>query len=236
MQERIMEIIVGREAQKTEPRLALTCEGHTLFMGNPGCVSKHMSRKHCRIELNKDNTVSVYDITDDNFIYVNGVECKSKKNIPLNSCVELGSDRYLLDLQMIISAFAAKQSYSIVHLEKVYDDFVKFKFDYQVRQNRIGIWSSLPMGFSMLSGAIATWCENVRGPMGVVAAVTFFYFLFARYKAARKGPQELRYREDKFHEEYVCPNPACQHYLGTMKYKELAKIGYCPHCKARFEK
>lgn len=228
------EIIVGREEHSENPRLAVNIGGNISYVGKPGCVTKHISRKHCKIVVEDDKSVSVYDLTSDNYIFVNGKECKQKKHLSVADKVELGSDRYPLDLQALIAIASSSQEYSIAHLEKVYTDYQKQKMDFQVKQGKIAALSMLPGGLSMISGVVALLIEDVRVPMLAVAAVSLVGIFIVRYFGAESNPQKMKRIEDTFHERYVCPNPACHQFLGAKPYKDFKHIKSCPYCKAKW--
>ena len=40
--------------------------------------------------------------------------------------------------------------------------------------------------------------------------------------------------ENRFREQYVCPNSSCGRFLGAIPYKELIKNRACPYCKCKF--
>lgn len=228
------EIIVGREEHSDAPRLALNIGGNLSFMGKPGCVNKHMSRKHCRIVLEDDGSISVYDITADNYIMVNGKECKQKRHLTISDTVELGSDRYPLDLSAIVTMASSSKEFSITHLEKVYDDYQKQKMDFQVRQGKIGALGMLPTAISMISGCVALFVESIRIPMLVVAAFFLVCIFVVRFLGAEANPQKQKQMEEHFHDHYVCPNPACHQFLGAKSYKDLKHMKACPYCKAKW--
>lgn len=228
------EIIVGREEHSDAPRLALNIGGSLSFMGKPGCVNKHMSRKHCRIVLEDDGSVSVYDITDDNYITVNGKECKQKRHLSVSDSVELGSDHYPLDLSAIVAMASSLKEFSIVHLEKIYNDYQKQKMDFQVRQGRVNALSMLPGAISMLSAVLAFVLESIRIPMVVIAVIFLVSIFVVRLLGASSNPLKQKQMDDNFHDHYVCPNPACHQFLGAKPYKDLKHMKACPYCKAKW--
>lgn len=232
----MIEFTVGRESGVENPRLAVTFEGKTVYFGNPGSVPKEVSRHHCKITIDENNKVTIEDLTEDNFFFVNGIDCKRKGNVDLTDTIELGPTKYKLDLETIFAAFSSKQSYDISHLEEVYDNFEKDKFKYQVKQGRFAALSSIPIALSMLSGLIAFVYEDplVKKILVGVAFSLLVLFAVVRFVNADKNPRLLKQREDAFREKYVCPNPACRHFLGATPYKELVKNKNCPYCKAKF--
>ena len=57
------ELIIGREASSDAPRLAVTMNGNTDFLGNPGSVPKSISRRHCKITIGDDSLMTVENLT-----------------------------------------------------------------------------------------------------------------------------------------------------------------------------
>ena len=68
-----------------------------------------------------------------------------------------------------------------------------------------------------------------------VAAISFgLYFL--NYKKKDTSYEERKAATEKFTDEYVCPNPECNKFLGNLSYKLLKKqySMQCPYCKSEF--
>lgn len=230
----MIDLLIGRESGVENPRLAVTQNGQTLFFGTPGSVPKDVSRKHCRIQIGDDSKMIVEDLTDNNFIYINGADCKRKGSVSLSDTIELGPSKYRLDMDTIIKTLSAKQSFSIKHLESIYDGYQKDKFDMQVKQGKLNALSALPGVLSMTSIGLAVFIENARIIMIIIAAIFALFFALIRYRNASKIPIRTRKMEESFREKYVCPNPACGHFLGGVPYKELLKNRACPYCKTKF--
>lgn len=231
----MMKLTIGRQDGTDAPRLAVTVEGKTSYYGDPGSVPKGVSRKHCEVTLEDDGTITIQDITSNNFMYVNGADCKRRKNLSLSDSVELGPSRYKLDLDTIVKAVSAKKDYSIAHLGKVYDDFQTAKMQMQIRERRFNAISRLSMIITPISLALALFWEKAR-IIGLVFTVVFGAAIVVfSYKSAENGPKKHKELEDAFRDKYVCPNPACDRFLGSIPYKELMKTKACPFCHAKFK-
>lgn len=233
----MIELIVGREEGKDRPRLAVTKDGKVSYFGEPGSVPKEVSRKHCRILLEDDlSSMSIMDITENNFMYVNGQECKSKGRITLDSTIELSPVKYQLDLAAILKTFTSGQTFHIAHLYYVYEGYHQGKIDYQVKQNRLNALSAIPGVISMSSIGLSFALDNqvVRMVMIIIAAISALVFAAIRIKNAGKGPVFLKAMDERFHDEYVCPNPLCNRFLGSFQYKDLIRGKACPFCKAKY--
>lgn len=232
----MIELLIGRESGVENPRLAVTQNGQIQYFGTPGSVPRDVSRKHCRIQIGDDSRMTVEDLTDNNFIYINGSECKRKVGVSLSDTIELGPSKYRLDIDTIIKTLSTKQSFSIKHLEAVYENYQKEKFDMQVKQGKLNALSALPGVLSMISIGAAVFLQNqdVRTWAIVLAAVFALAFAMIRYRNATVIPLKTRKMEEAFREKYVCPNPLCGRFLGATPYKEIVKNRSCPYCKSKF--
>lgn len=234
-----MEIIIGREAGVQQPRLQINCEGKKFFLGAPGSVGMKVSRQHCRLDVRTDGTiVSITDITENNFMYINGKEFKSKKGICLTDVVELGPEKYKLDIAAVLKLVIGAPTYHIAPLREVYDNYQKELIDMQVKQGKMGAMSSLPMILSMGSGVLVSIVPGIdpaiRTILIVIAVSLMILFIYLRLKSASSNPQRRKELDDDFHKNYVCPNPNCKHFLGTMRPDELITNKTCPWCKSKF--
>ena len=230
----MIDLTIGRESGVDNPRLAVEHNGKTFYWGKPGSVPMSVSRKHCHVVVDNDAKVTMEDITPNNFMYINGLDCKKKGGVTMSDTIELGPERYRLDLEGIVKSLSSQQSFSISPLQEIYDSYQKEKYDIQVYQGKLNALSALPGILSMTSIGLAVFIENARIIMIVVAAVFALFFAFIRYRNASKIPQRTRELEESFREKYVCPNPVCGHFLGGTPYKELLKNKICPYCKSKF--
>lgn len=232
----MIELIIGRESGTEVPRLAVYFNGHTSFYGTPGSVPKSVSRKHCKVVVNDDSSILIEDITDNNFMYINGADCKKKNNVNTNDSIELGSSRYPLDLDTILKSFSSKQTYSIKHLKQIQEDYLGTKMEIQVKQGKINAASMLPGIISMFSMLLMVVWQNTlpRIILGTIAVSGMVFFMVFRSRTAESNPKKMKEMEEKYRDTYICPNPACHHFLGQTPYKEVLKNRTCPYCKAKF--
>lgn len=232
----MIDLLVGRESGVENPRLAIYVNGQVLYHGAPGSVPKNVSRKHCHIIIGNDAILTVEDITDNNFLFINGTECKKKSGVKITDTIELGPSKYRLDTQAIAKVVSLNQSFSIKHLEDVFNTYQKTKFDLQVKERKLNAISAFPGIMTMISIGAAFFFQNqyIRIWSVVFAAVFGLIFALIRFKYAKGIPLQNRKYDDEFREKYVCPNPACNRYLGQTPYKELIKNRSCPYCKSNF--
>lgn len=237
----IMEIIIGREAGKDQPRLCITANGNKVLIGEAGAVPKSVSRNHCRIEKGNDSKMTITLIAENNQLFVNGVEYKERV-ITKDDFIELGADRYRLDLKAVLEAVAntpkqpAKNGQDITvnisKLKKVWDDYETAKTRIQIKNGRMGAISAIPGVLSMSSIGLAAFMPNSRIIFIGVAAAMALIFAIIRWKGANATPQKMKEIQNKFEDKYVCPN--CGHYMNVKSYKLLLNDGSCPYCRAKF--
>ena len=230
------ELIIGRESGAERPRLAIQHEGKTIYSTKNGIVPKNVSRKHCRILIGEDFNISIEDLTENNFMFVNGAECKRRGHIQIDDKIELGPDRFPVNLEEIIKHITAEQSYHIGHLEAIYDDYQRLKKERQEKQGKFNAISGIPGVISMASIALAAIPDLgiPRAPMLVVAVFFAIAFAVIRWGMATSSPEKAQQLENDFRDKYRCPNPTCNHFLGQTPYKDLLRHKSCPYCKAKF--
>lgn len=228
------ELIIGRESGAERPRLAIQHEGRVIYSTKNGVVPKNVSRKHCRILIGEDFNISIEDLTENNFMFVNGVECKRRGHIQIDDKIELGPDHFSVNLEEILKYITAERSYHIGHLEAVYDDYQRIKKERQKQQGKLNAISSIPGVISMASIALMAAFPNLRTPMIVVAVFFAIAFAVIRWGMAVSSPEKAQQLENDFRDKYRCPNPTCNHFLGQTPYKDLLFHKTCPYCKAKF--
>lgn len=229
----MIEMLIGRESGTEKPRLAVFREGKTEYYGTPGSVPKSVSRRHCRVTLDDNLIITIEDVTDDNCMFVNGEDCKRRKNLRMDDRIELGWEHYVLELENIIRGLSTQQTWHIAHLEQVYETYHQSKLENQIKQGKLGALSALPGILSMTSIGVAFIFDGARLPMIAVAAVFAIVFAVIRIRNASEIPLKLKKMDEDYREQYVCPNPMCGRFLGTMTYKDLLKNRACPYCKAK---
>ena len=232
----MIEFTLGRESGTDMPRLAVSKDGKTLFFGAPGSVPQGVSRLHCRVIVEDDSKITIEDVTDNNLMFVNGLDCKRKQNVGMNDTVELGACKYKLELDAILKMLSANQSFSIAHLEQIYEDYDNETIDSQIKQNTASVWRTFPLILSMMAGVAASIFNKgiIHGVLVCIAVLLAIVFFVLFLRKASQNPIETRKRNQDFREKYVCPNPACQHFLGMTPYKDLLKNKTCPFCRAKF--
>lgn len=201
-------LTVGRESGVEAPRLSVTCQGKTYHFGTPGSVPKSVSRNHCKVVIGEDGGMQIEDITSNNFMFVNGKECKRRGNISVNDTIELGPDKFRLDLGSITKALATQLAFHIKGLQEVYDKYQSDRMAAQMKQGRLNAISMIPGIISAMSVVLMTvfWNQGgtaIRIAMGSLAVIGMGVFAIIRFKNASKIPLENKAMEDKFREQGV---------------------------------
>lgn len=250
-------ILIGKEPG--QGRLAIVVGGKAGVLGTAGSVPNCVSRckdgmAHCKITVAQDGSMTITNLKDANVTYVNGAEVMSKR-IDQNSRVQLGKDRYDIDVKTVLQAaeklvpsvvtppppLPPKKSYSIRHLKKVWNDYHDKTLEIAKRRNRIGLLSRIPMIFTLGSGSIAAvanfqdWGSGIvmlTTAMSVLGFVMMLYGFYVSY--TDKSIEEQEELKEEFEQQYVCPNPDCRHYLDGRKYSLLVQDGQCRYCKCKF--
>lgn len=235
------ELILGRESGAR--RLHIVVNGKDCYYGAAGSVPNNVSRQHCKLVLEADGSCIVTNLNPENITYVNGLAVASKRIDPKKDRVELGSGRYLLAVSVILKALLGDKeppkTYSIAHLEKVWDEYHDTKLDMQIKERKAGAIRSVTGVFSMAAVACGfipgiaelTALRILLYAIGLLLAVYFFVKL---YRSSSEQPKILDALDKKFRSNYVCPNPECGQFMGYQPYDELKKKPACPCCKSKF--
>ncbi len=253
-------ILIGKEPGNGRLMIGFTAKGkmQTVAIGAPNSVPGSVSRyngdqgsAHLSVDINNDGGLLVTNLKEQNVTYVNGVEIMTKQIAP-DTTVELGKDRYPINIQDILKVVEKilrvaepeePKTYNIRHLESVWNKFHQQNIELQKRARKQGLHARIPMFFTMGAGAISSiafacgWGDAVKGlclALTIIGLVIMFYS-FLKSKNDTSIEDRERYMEE-FQEKYICPNPKCGKFLGNFSYK-LMKRQYsmtCPHCKCKF--
>lgn len=238
-----MDVIIGREAGAAAPRLCVKYGDKSFFLGTPGSVPKSVSRSHCRLQINGDN-MTISNVSDSNSVLVNGLEYKTK-SISKTDLIELGPDRFPLDLSGVLALFAkgpGRQSpgedvktYHIAHLKIIWDNYSNGKVNTQVQERRInnasgavGIVSTIGLICTVVPIPALAQIRIIALTITIILGGVFFYIRSKRVNL----PVEQKRIDERFQDEYVCPH--CKSYLGNQSYKLILRNGSCPRCKSKF--
>lgn len=237
-----MDLIIGRESGAAAPRLCIKSGEKSFFLGTPGSVPKTVSRSHCRLQVD-DEKMTISNVSDQNSLYVNGLEYKTKV-ISNTDLIELGPERFRLDILSILAlakkgttssnAVDASRTYHIAHLKAIWDNYSQSKMNIQIRQGKFNALSAIPGILSMVSIALSlVFTDAFRVVFITAAAILALAFAIVRIKNAGRIPMIQKELDERFQDDYVCPH--CKHFLGNQSYKLILKNGGCPWCKSTFQ-
>lgn len=254
-------ILVGKEPGNGRLYVSVNVNGqHKVApIGEMQSVPNSVSRckpgeniAHCKITVGENGEMTITNMKPQNVTYVNGTEVMSKR-LKAGSRIELGKDRYVMDLNAVIMA-AQKivgvthvqptyskpapqmptQEYSIRHLKRVWNEYNNSMKSIKIRQRNNGLLSSIPMAFSMFGGLVAGVAPEVREIALVFTGIALFIMLIGFYKRfTDKSIDESEELTEEFQHNYVCPNPQCHHFMGNQPYNVLRQNKTCPYCKCK---
>jgi len=226
----MQEIIIGRDGVKNT--LKVSTNGKSV---NGDVVPLSVSREHCKLVINDDGTAVIYNLNPRNVTFVNGYPITVPCDIGGNDTVELGGDRYQLDLK----PFKLASVVSISHLKKVWDKFKKSQEKLRISDIRRNALRSITGVFTM--GAIVITVvggENetlfiVRVILYVIAIIMILWSVISGFVNAGKRVRIEREMKERFQDRYVCPS--CGMFLGfENRYDMLIRSGQCNRCRAKF--
>lgn len=235
-----MELIFGRESGAS--RLHIVVNGKDCFYGAAGSVPRSVSRQHCKLVIDDSGNYTIVNLKPENVTYVNGLPVASKRIRPDEDHVELGAEHYGLAVSAIMKAlFGSKEPlkpYSIVPLEKVWNEYHDTKLEIQIKEKKTAAIRSVTGMFSMAAVACGfipgiaslTALRVLLYAVGLLLAVYFFVKL---YRSSSEQPKFMDALDKKFRRNYVCPNPDCGQFMGYLPYEELKKKTTCPYCKCK---
>lgn len=250
-------IIIGKEPGAGRLLVAISGEEQTMTVGSPGSVPNSVSRckpledtAHASLAIDSNGIMTLENMKTQNVTYVNGIEIATK-NIDLDSTVELGKDRYKVNIPSVLECagkiingegkIAGANSdgnggkFDISHLEQVWNDYQSGLRKLRDSQKKINLIRSGCGIFTMC----AMPCIFFLGPIGYVltgVGVAGNIYSFVGLKNDKTTETQERLTEE-FQDNYVCPNLKCNKFLGNLSYKLLKKqySMHCPYCKCEFE-
>lgn len=229
-----MELIIGRDAATSQ--LSVIAGQQQAKLGQPGSVPKTVSRQHCSLAINTDGTVTLKNLKAENTTYVNGVAVEQKR-IKAGDTVELGPDRYHVDMQAV-KAWADKIMPKYVDIRpfrKLYADYEHQTLQMAIAERRFNALRSAT-GLITMAAIIMSFTVG-RGPVYLVlyatAVIISAIFTIKAYHDSSNTPKRKIELDKAFKAKYRCPN--CGHHY-SMNFDELSQYDACPFCKAKFIK
>ncbi len=250
-------ILIGKESGQGRLLASISINGKisTAFIGQPGSVPACVSRcnpetgaAHCRIDIDQLGNSKLTNLKEQNVTYVNGIEIETKTIKP-DSIIAMGKDCFSIKAATIFNAIRqatqnntsitrpTQNCYSIIHLKEVWETYEKRLEEIQRTQIITNRRRILPMMIGMLGSiaapVLALTSKEINTlyvtiPISVIA----FLIYFMNYTAKDTSIEDKKEANDKFMDNYVCPNPDCNTFMGNQPYKLLRQKKKCPNCGA----
>ena len=229
-----MEIEFGRNGENGKLKI--------LFAGKVSlrdmAVDASVSREHCKLVISDNGEMTLCNLNPDNETFLNGVSINKRKfELTNETVVELGCKRFNLPLKEILKELGVKQTYSISHIKDIVANYKEEKMRMQIsigRQNAMRGLMPAFMALAAILGFTGILPDGARILPSILSFVVACYFGYKGFVSASKNPRKQMELDKKYHEECVCPNPDCGHFLSG-EYEDMLKAGACPWCKSKFK-
>lgn len=246
-------ILIGKEPGQGRLLVAVV-GGKTAAIGSSGSVPNSVSRckvaegvAHAKIVVAQNGDMVLTNMKAQNVTFVNGSEIVSKRILPSNT-VELGKDRFNINLSMVIETAKKlvgvipepKKKFNISHLKRVWETYEGEMDRIALQQQETGKKRMLPIMVGSLSSVaspiLATLVAVNTLYITVPIAAISFGLYFINYRKKDTSYEERKAATEKFTDEYVCPNPKCKKFLNNISYKLMKKqySMHCPFCNCEF--
>lgn len=227
---------------------------------------------HAEIAVDASGNMVITNMKPQNVTYVNGSEIVSKRVTPTSTVelgkdrFAISLPTVIETAKKLMALTPApvpppgpqppqppkSQKFNISHLEYVWNDFHDKSLEIKRRQKQQGVYASLPMFFTMGGGAITFVLSFILGEeykneiqilSGVLVLIGMIMLVYSFM--TRKNDTSLEDLEkisEDFQLRYICPNPECRKFLGTISYKLLKnqlrshkdQKMYCPRCNCEY--
>ena len=234
-----MEIYVGKDPEKMVISAAVELQGKfkTVVLpelGNvPASVSRLMpaaGKSHCRIEVQPDGSMLIENMNPANATYVNGNEIV-KKRVAGDAKVELGVDRFPLDLNAVLSSVSSVLPASIAPLEAVWNEYERRKEAIAKKQLDRGRKRLLPMIIGAVSGILApilgtfgTGTLFITVPIAVVSLLIYIRM----FSGKDTSIEDNKAAQDDLIDKYIGPGGG--HFRGTSPCGVVRQNKKCSYC------
>lgn len=254
-------ILVGKEPGQGRLLVAISGTGKTAAIGSPGCVPNCVSRckptenvAHAKLVIDQNGNIMLSNMKSQNVTFVNGSEIVSKR-INRSNTVELGKDRFNVSVPVILET-AKKiigsvtpppppEVFNIRHLRNVWEEYEREMDRIAQQQQEIGKKRMLPIMVSSAStvlsglGALIS-LSSLWVTLPVTGIVSFLYF--KNYNSKDTSYEDRKKANNEFQTHYVCPNPKCGKFHGSISYDLLKnqyrspkdQKMYCPRCGCEY--
>ena len=237
------EYIIGRDAGSSQLKVTVNsvvngalAGSRICMLGTPGSVPNSVSREHIKLMPDGNNGFIILNMNPNNVTFVNGVQVL-RKEVTVNDTVELGGDKYRLNMSQILAVGGVK-TYSTGHLERVWNEYHDAKLKMQIKERKFNTLRS-SYGLIMVAAVLCSLIpdlSDIRIALYVFAAVFLLLVSYISWKHSTDTPLLNDKMDKEFKHKYVCPNPDCNSFLGMQDYEQLEKRGTCPYCHCKYSK
>ena len=225
-----MEIVIGRDQQTRQ--LCVVKDGSSKLFGQPGSVPMDVSRHHLSLQPVGAGKWQIKNLNERNVTFVNGIAIESK-TVSENDKVELGNSHYLFPWDSLSEPKV--EMVDIRPLKKIWDEYQQEDINIRNRQKNNGLLASIPLGFSMLGGIIASVAPGIREVALVFTGIAFLVFVYGLFRRSQDNSTvELKKLQEDFDRKWICPK--CKRPLNFRSYTILEQNDACPFCKTKFKK
>lgn len=263
-------ILIGKEPGQGRLMIAIQGTNYATPIGYPGSVPASVSRckpaegvAHAKIAIDNNGSMTLTNMKAQNVTYVNGNEIMSK-HIDKDSAVELGGERFAVNINMVLNAAKGLVPHASVkpaannnqgtaskvqdqpkevhvsHLKTVWENYDSEITEIQERQRQQGVNARLPMFFTMGGGAISSvaialgWPEWVRFMCIGLTIIGLIVMINAFMKSKNDTSTTDKKRATEDFQDHYVC-PDCKKTLPAVSYKILRRnYSNCPYCKAKF--
>lgn len=228
-----MELIIGRDSNTG--KLKVVNGNEAKLVGAPSSVPRDVSRQHCQLSVTGGN-ITIKNIKAENVTWVNGLEVNTKQ-ITIADTIELGPSRsYTVPLKEVLDSFQPNEV-DIRPLRQVWENYNNGMLAIRKRQQRNNLLARVPIAFTMLGTVVSAISESIRPFSIAFTVIALVIMLYGFYLIATdKGIDQQEALKKQLQQQYICPNPKCQHFMGFQDYDVLIHNNNCPYCKAKYIK
>ncbi|MBR6182684.1 MAG: FHA domain-containing protein [Prevotella sp.] len=252
-------ILVGKEPQNGRLLISININGKPVkgVLGAQNSVPQSVSRckpeeniAHCKIDVDVNGKMKVQNLKSQNVTYVNGLEIATKA-VKIGDNLQMGIDRYSIPIATIMETASkmvdkvippSSKEFSIKPLEMVWDNYNKQMISIKKRNSEIATAASFAMLFTIGSGALSGVLRVLEfeeiSNITIILPVIGLILMVRNYFRKRNDTsiEDMEHLNAELQTLYVCPNPACRHFLGNKSYRVLRQDNGCPYCKCKFTK
>lgn len=195
-----------------------------------------ISRKHCSITLNNDNTLTLKDENSSYGTFVNDIQIIQTQVQP-DTIIQLGRSYKVKVADLLPPEFLPIPTFSLRPLKSVWEEYNEKKNDIMTRnakranlQRLQGLFSSA----AMCIGFIESVPMAFRAIFMAIAFILGVVFFILGQKTANSLPLQLEELQAEYSRKYICPNPKCKRPFQLIPYLNIEFTPGCPSCRCKY--